>query len=201
MAEHLTPISKARAALTRLSRAAQKRLDRYVITQQGQPQSVLLGYDEYRGMQAAVELLQRPQVIGNINAGLKELESGKRLTPDEMKKQVREKMREGEARKLAAELADKSGVDLKTVEAVLSGFETKVKASFSMDGRFHVPGVGDVVLIEAVEYRSQDRKVRGALRTRAIEKRVLAKVGEKYLVLEPATTMEQVMVKETKKAI
>jgi hypothetical protein len=118
-----------------------------------------------------------------------------------MKKQVREKMREGEARKLAAELADKSGVDLKTVEAVLSGFEAKVKASFSMDGRFHVPGVGDVVLIEAVEYRSQDRKVRGALRTRAIEKRVLAKVGEKYLVLEPATTMEQVMVKETKKAI
>lgn len=201
MAERLTPISKARATLTRLSRAAQKRLDRYVITQQGQPQSVLLGYDEYRGMQAAVELLQRPQVIADINAGLRDLENGKRLTSDEMKQRVRGKMREGEARKLATELADKSGVDLKTVEAVMSGFEEAVKASFSLDGRFHVPGVGDVILIDAIDDSSSGRKVQGALRTKAIEKRVLAKVGEKYLVLEPAATTGDVVVKEAKKAI
>lgn len=122
MAERLTPISKARAALTRLSRSAQKRLDRYVITQQGQPQSVLLGYEEYRGMQAAVELLQRPEVLADISVGLKDLENGKRLNSGEMKTRVPEKMREAEVGKLAAELADRSGVDLKTVEAVLSAF-------------------------------------------------------------------------------
>lgn len=200
MAERLTPISKARAALTRLSRAAQKRLDRYVITQQGQPQSVLLGYEEYRGMQAAVELLQRPQVIANINAGLKDLENGKRLTPDEMKKRVREKMREGEASRLATELADRSGVDLRSVEAVMSEFEEKARASFSLDGMFRVPGVGDVVLLDAAGNGPSQREAPGTVR-RDDAKQELAKLSDEVEALKRTLARKESVAKATKKAI
>ena len=88
MPERLTSISKARAKLPRLSQTAQKRLDRYIITLQGQPQSVLIGYDEYQSMKAAVELMQRPDVVEDIKAGLKELEEGKGVPLSGMKVRV-----------------------------------------------------------------------------------------------------------------
>lgn len=89
MPERLRSISQARQTLPRLSQAVGQRMDRYVITHQGQPQSVLLGYQDYQSMKAATELVQRPDLVEDIRAGLKELAKGKRLTPDQARKRLR----------------------------------------------------------------------------------------------------------------
>ncbi len=146
MPERLTSISKARARLPRLSQSAQKRLDRYVITLQGQPQSVLIGYNEYQSMKAAVDLLQRPEVVEDIKAGLKELEQGKGLPLTELKAQVREAARLKETSKLAEELAAESGVDSQIVENIMGRFSEKMMTLFSANERVFIPGVGEVTV-------------------------------------------------------
>ena len=148
MPERLTSISKARAKLPRLSQTAQKRLDRYIITLQGQPQSVLIGYDEYQSMKAAVELIQRPDVVEDIKAGLKELKEGKGIPLSGMKARVREATRLKETNKLAEELAVESGVDSHIVEAVMGHFGEKMITLFSNNERVFIPGVGEVIVKE-----------------------------------------------------
>lgn len=146
MPERLTSISKARARLPRLSQTAQKRLDRYVITLQGQPQSVLIGYNEYQSMKAAVELMQRPEVVEDIKAGLKELDEGKGFPVTELKARVREAARLKETNKLAEELAAESGVDSRIVENIMGRFSEKIMTLFSANERVFIPGVGEVTV-------------------------------------------------------
>lgn len=83
MPEKTKSISEARQNLPSLSQTAQKRLDRYVITHKGQPQSVLLSYKDYLGMKAAAELSRRPDVVESIRTGLRQLDAGQGLSPDE----------------------------------------------------------------------------------------------------------------------
>jgi prevent-host-death family protein len=91
MSEQLKSISEARQSLPKLSETAQKRMDRYVITHHGQPQSVLLGYEEYQGLKAMAELVHRPEVIHSIITGLDELRAGKRLSLEDVKKRVEQR--------------------------------------------------------------------------------------------------------------
>ncbi len=146
MPERLTSISMARAKLPRLSQTAQKRLDRYIITLQGQPQSVLIGYDEYQTMKAAVELMQRPDIVEDIKTGLKELEEGRGVPLAEMKGRVREAVRSRETNKLAEELALESGVDSQIVENIMGRFGEKMITLFSTNESVSIPGVGEVVV-------------------------------------------------------
>jgi PHD/YefM family antitoxin component YafN of YafNO toxin-antitoxin module len=145
MPERLTSTSKARARLRRLSETAQKHLDRYIITVRGEPQSVLIGYGEYQGMKAAVELLQRPDVVQDIRAGLGELNEGKGVTLTEMKARVRETVRSRETKNLAEELAVESGVDSKIVETVMGHLRDKMMNVLSTNGSMFIPGVGKIV--------------------------------------------------------
>jgi PHD/YefM family antitoxin component YafN of YafNO toxin-antitoxin module len=145
MPERLTSTSKARAKLRRLSQTAQKSLDRYIITVRGEPQSVLIGYDEYQSMKAAVELMQRPEVVEDIKAGLKELEEGKGLPLTEMKARVRDAVQLKETNKLAQELAAESGVDSRIVETVMIHLGEKMMNVFSSKGSLFIPGVGEIV--------------------------------------------------------
>ena len=149
MPERLTPISKARAKLPRLSQSAQKRMDRHIITLQGQPQSVLIGYDEYQSMKAAVELMRRPDVIENIKTGLKELDEGKGVPLSEMKARVQEARRAKETTKMAAEISAESGVDSQVVENIMGRFGEKMLTHFSTNGNVFIPGVGEVTVMEA----------------------------------------------------
>lgn len=59
MSEKLKSVSEARRTLPSLSKSAQDKMDRYIITQQGQPQSVLLGYRDYQALKHSVNLLRR----------------------------------------------------------------------------------------------------------------------------------------------
>lgn len=144
MPERLTSTSKARAKLRRLSQTAQKSLDRYIITVRGEPQSVLIGYDEYQSMKAAVELMQRPEVVEDIKVGLKELDEGKGVPLTEMKARVREAGRLKETNKLAQELAAESGVDSRIVETVMIHLGEKMMNALSAQGSPFIPSVGEI---------------------------------------------------------
>ena len=144
MPERLTSISKARANLPRLSQSAQKRLDRYIITLQGQPQSVLIGYDEYRSMKAAVELMQRPDIVEDIKAGLKELDEGKGVPMSEMKARVQQARRARETSKLAAERAAESDADSPAVENIKDRVHEKILNLLSNTERVLINEKGEI---------------------------------------------------------
>lgn len=178
MPERLTSISKARARLPRLSRSAQKRLDRYVITLQGQPQSVLIGYNEYQSMKAAVDLMQRPAVVEDIKAGLKELAEGKGLPLTELKARVREAAQSKETNKLAEELAAESGVDPQIVGNIMGRFSEKMMTLFSAKERVFIPGVGEVT-VKGVLNGASDKGSRTAnFLPTARSRRIAAKRGK-----------------------
>lgn len=142
MPEKLVPVSEARQKLPGLSTAAKTKMDRYLITQHGQPQSVLLGYHDYQSMKAAVDLLQRPQAIEDIGAGLSQLRAGERLSPEAAEQRLRELTQAGETRELAAELAKGSGLDAKLVTTVVELLVNKMISDFSAKRQTHIPGVG-----------------------------------------------------------
>jgi PHD/YefM family antitoxin component YafN of YafNO toxin-antitoxin module/Asp-tRNA(Asn)/Glu-tRNA(Gln) amidotransferase C subunit len=48
--------------------------DQFVITNRGKPQAVLLGYGEYKGLLAAVELLNHPHDLAHLREGLAQSE-------------------------------------------------------------------------------------------------------------------------------
>jgi PHD/YefM family antitoxin component YafN of YafNO toxin-antitoxin module len=129
MPEQHTSISEARKNLPKLSQAAKTRMDRYIITHQGQPQSVLLGYKEYLGMKAALELLHRPEIMEDIEVGLKDFEGGgERLSPGEVRKQLEASAGSSKLSGLATELGRESGLDARVVASVIDAFVRKIES-------------------------------------------------------------------------
>ena len=88
MAEQLKSITDARRSLRAISSAAQSGRERYIITNQGQPQSVLMGYREYQSLKATQELMSRPEERARLERGLEQLNLGRRLTFDELKRNI-----------------------------------------------------------------------------------------------------------------
>jgi PHD/YefM family antitoxin component YafN of YafNO toxin-antitoxin module len=144
MAEQMKSITDARKDLPTLSQTAQRKMDRYVITHQGRPQSVLVGWNEYQGMKAKAELVNRPKAVASIRKGLAELKEGKRLTSAEVraKLQVREDV--AKAQELAAAVADRSGVETEVVSTVMMGFRDLMREHMSGGGSVTIPGLGQV---------------------------------------------------------
>ena len=148
MPEELTSISDARQNLPTLSQTAEARLNRYVITLQGKPQSVLLGYKDYQGLKAAADLLGKPQVVEDITTGLKEIESGQRLTMAEVKKHLSDQTRASAIDDLAAQLGGKAGVDAATVATVMGVFYDKVISDLHDSRQIEIPGVGTLTVVD-----------------------------------------------------
>ena len=88
MTERMRSITDARQNLPNLSQSAQEHMERFVITNQGQPQSVLVGYLDYQQMKAATELSLRPDAVADILQGLAETRRGERMTPDDVMKKL-----------------------------------------------------------------------------------------------------------------
>ncbi|MEP7363107.1 MAG: type II toxin-antitoxin system prevent-host-death family antitoxin [Acidobacteriota bacterium] len=89
MKESTKPISEVRQKLPALAKAADERMARVVITQQGRPQAVLLGYEDYLGMKTAVELLSRPGLVEGMETASAELERGEGVPLEGLKEAVR----------------------------------------------------------------------------------------------------------------
>lgn len=86
MAEQFKSITDLRKELPTLSQTVQGGADQFVITNQGKPQAVLLGYREYKGLQAAAELLRRPKELADLNEGLAQTE---KLSFEQLKESLR----------------------------------------------------------------------------------------------------------------
>lgn len=156
MPEQHTSISEARKNLPKLSQAAKTRMDRYIITHQGQPQSVLLGYKEYQGMKAALELLHRPEIMADIDAGLKDFESGgERMSPEEVRKQLSAPASSSKLSGLANELGRESGIDARVVANVIEAFIRKIATDFSVKEKIGAPGSvqvpGEIIRVVSLE--------------------------------------------------
>lgn len=83
------PITKARQDLPTLVENAKKKLSEYVITVKGVPAAVLISATEYDSWKETNEILADKALMKDIKKGEKELEEGKGLDWEEVKKSLR----------------------------------------------------------------------------------------------------------------
>ncbi len=65
------PVSGARQTLPELVSQLQTLMDRVIITKNGKPAAVMMGYEEYESWVEALELLSRPEAVRGIREGLR----------------------------------------------------------------------------------------------------------------------------------
>lgn len=80
-------ITKAREELTTLVNKASKLLDEYVITVNGSPAAVIISAAEYESWKETNEILADKKLMKAIKEGEKELQEGKGLNWEDVKKE------------------------------------------------------------------------------------------------------------------
>jgi PHD/YefM family antitoxin component YafN of YafNO toxin-antitoxin module len=81
--EKTLSITSARSQLLKLSKQVARHMDRYVLTNKGQAETVLLSVGEYKGLRAAAELAAHPEVIAATVQGFEQLSRGEGMTLEE----------------------------------------------------------------------------------------------------------------------
>lgn len=193
MPDQLTAVSDARQNLPTLSRDAKSKMNRYIITHQGKPQSVLLGYEEFQGMKAAAQLLHQPKVLEDIRAGLQDVKHGRRVSPEEARAYLRNRPESPEVNALAQELGSQSGVEPGMIASIIDTFLKKMISDMSTTGQLNLPGVG-VIRIRDTEIDPAANTTRGRLVKGKAKSSYLRK-GAKYkcLVVEPAPAIRDLL--------
>ena len=82
------PITKAREDLTRLVENANRRLDEYVITVNGIPAAVLISAAEYESWKETNDIMSDSKLLTAIRQGEKEIQEGKGLAWEDVKKKL-----------------------------------------------------------------------------------------------------------------
>ncbi len=82
------PITKAREDLTTLVNNAHKRLEEYVITVNGIPAAVLISAAEYESWKETNDILADPSILKSIKIGEKEINVGKGVPWEKVKKEL-----------------------------------------------------------------------------------------------------------------
>ncbi len=123
MAETFKSIAEARKTLPALSKQSQSAMKRFVITNNGVPQSVLLGYEDYESLQAAAFVLQNPDAAASIREGLRQLDDGEGI-PDHKAdtEYLRESMRSS-LRTFDEKFPDATPAQRKAVRNIMQSFE------------------------------------------------------------------------------
>jgi prevent-host-death family protein len=158
MAEQFRSITETRKELPSLSQTVQGGGDRYVITNQGKPQAVLIGYSEYKGLLAAAELLNRPKELAHLEEGLAQTQ---RIGFEELKENLRNK-------RAAQGEATPPTTEEQTAAAPLGAIDKKldqIKGYLERIIELTAEGV-PVALVDEESLRSRkgsDRVVRGKL--------------------------------------
>lgn len=83
------PITKAREELTTLVNNAKNKLAEYIITVKGVPAAVIISADEYESWKETNEILADKALMKAIKEGEKELDEGKGLDWEEVKKDLK----------------------------------------------------------------------------------------------------------------
>lgn len=82
--EKILSVTSVRQKLMKLAKTANRKMERYVLTNRGQAEAVLMGYTDYRSLMAAARLAQHPEVLEQTRRGFAEIEEGKGLTLDQV---------------------------------------------------------------------------------------------------------------------
>ncbi|KKQ92211.1 MAG: Prevent-host-death family protein [Microgenomates group bacterium GW2011_GWC1_39_7b] len=82
-------ITKAREDLTNLVDRANRLLDEFVITVNGSPAAVIMSAAEYESWKETNEIMSDPGLMKSIRKGEKELNEGKGLDWEEVKKELK----------------------------------------------------------------------------------------------------------------
>lgn len=85
---HTLSITKAREELPALVENAKKKRSQYLITVNGIPAAVLMSADEYESWQETNDILSDPKLVKAIKRGEKELEEGKGIPWEKVKKEL-----------------------------------------------------------------------------------------------------------------
>ncbi len=78
--EKTLSITSARNQLLKLTKQVARHMDRYVLTNKGTAEAVLVSVGEYKSLKAAAELLEHPDVLAATLRGFAEIERGEGLT-------------------------------------------------------------------------------------------------------------------------
>lgn len=77
------PITKAKGILLDLIRRAKEEGEVFTLTKHGEPEGVIMSYDEYESLKETLDILSDKKLMRKIKKGLKE-EKGKLLTHSEV---------------------------------------------------------------------------------------------------------------------
>lgn len=82
------PITKARDELTILVDRADRLLDEYIITVNGEPKAVLMSAQEYESWKETTEIMADPELMKAIKEGEEDIKKGNFITLEELKKEL-----------------------------------------------------------------------------------------------------------------
>jgi len=82
------PITKAREELPTLVDRADKLLEEYTITVNGQPKAVIISAKELDSLKETLDILSNPQLMADIKEGEEQIARGEYLTEKEFKRQT-----------------------------------------------------------------------------------------------------------------
>ena len=85
---HTLTVTKAREDLTSLVENANKKLDEYIITVNGMPAAVLISVAEYESWKETNDIMSNPQLLKAIKRGEKEIQEGKGIPWEDVKKEL-----------------------------------------------------------------------------------------------------------------
>ncbi len=78
--EKTLSVTSARSQLLKLTKLAARHMTRFVLTNKGEAEAVLLSVSEYKSLRAAAELATHPEVLDATRRGFEEIERGQGLT-------------------------------------------------------------------------------------------------------------------------
>ncbi len=71
------PITEVRKDFLKIVKGAEESFERFIVTKNGKPEVVIMGYDEYEGWIETLEIMSNRQVVKNIKKADKEFKKGK----------------------------------------------------------------------------------------------------------------------------
>lgn len=83
------PITKARENLTKIIDRANRLLEEYVVTVNGEPAAVIMSHSEFESWKETMDILIDPELLKAIKEGEEDIKKGNFVTFDTLKKELK----------------------------------------------------------------------------------------------------------------
>lgn len=74
------PITEVKKDILKIVKEAEESFKRFIVTKNGKPEVVIMGYDEYEGWLETLEIMNNRQILKNIKKADKEFKKGKTVS-------------------------------------------------------------------------------------------------------------------------